>query len=131
MKVYKQRGALEKEWIGEYKPDTTTVTDITKSLGQTFYKVIGEAKPFLRSEILLVRKIREDEISPQDPIPEPSLSSKREQIIKRDNTILQKENMQRLTDKKKDIDKQIKEEAKHQKLRRRRTQKTTMLSGIN
>ena len=112
VKVYKQRGALEKEWIGDYKPDTTTVTDITKSLGQTFYKVIGEGKPFLRSEILLVRKIREDEISPQDPIPELYLSSKREQIIKRDNKLLQKENMQRLTDKKKDIDKQIKEEAK-------------------
>ena len=112
VKVYKQRGALEKEWIGDYKPDTTTVTEITKSLGQTFYKVIGEGKPFLRSEILLVRKIREDEVAPQEAIPELYLSNKREQIIKRDNKLLQKENMQRLADKKKDIDKQIKEEAK-------------------
>jgi hypothetical protein len=112
VKVYKQRGALEKEWIGDYKPDTTTVTEITKSLGQTFYKVIGEGKPFIRSEILLVRKIREDEVAPQEAIPELYLSNKREQIIKRDNKLLQKENMQRLADKKKDIDKQIKEEAK-------------------
>lgn len=112
VKVYKQRGALEKEWIGDYKPDTTTVTEITKSLGQTFYKVIGEGKPFIRSEILLVRKIREDEVAPQEAIPELYLSNKREQIIKRDNKALQKANTQRLTDKKKDIDKQIKEEAK-------------------
>jgi predicted ATP-dependent protease len=60
---------------------------------------------------LLVRKIREDEVAPQEAIPELYLSNKREQIIKRDNKLLQKENMQRLADKKKDIDKQIKEEA--------------------
>ena len=131
VKVYKQRGALEKEWIGDYKPDTTTVTEITKSLGQTFYKVIGEGKPFLRSEILLVRKIREDEVAPQEAIPELYLSNKREQIIKRDNKLLQKENMQRLADKKKDIDKQIKEEAKAAKAKAKEDAKTIMLSGIN
>ena len=43
VKVYKQRGALEKEWVGDYKPDTTTVTDVTKSLGQKFYKLMGES----------------------------------------------------------------------------------------
>jgi hypothetical protein len=59
------------------------------------------------------------------------LSSKREQIIKRENKLLQKENMQRLTDKKKEIDKQIKTRPKRQQLRRRRTQKTIMPSGIN
>ena len=124
VKVYKQRGALEKEWIGDYKPDTTTVTEITKSLGQTFYKVIGEGKPFIRSEILLVRKIREDEVAPQDPIPELYLSNKREQIIKRDNKALQKANLQMLNEKKKDIDKQIKEEAKTAKAKGKEETKT-------
>ena len=124
VKVYKQRGALEKEWIGDYKPDTTTVTEITKSLGQTFYKVIGEGKPFIRSEILLVRKIREDEVAPQDPIPELYLSNKREQIIKRDNKALQKANLQMLNEKKKDIDKQIKEEAKAAKAKGKEDTKT-------
>ena len=71
VKVYKQRGALEKEWMGDYKPDTTTVTEITKSLGQTFYKVIGEGKSFIRSEILLVSKKLEDEVAAREPIPEP------------------------------------------------------------
>ena len=56
VKVFKQRGALEKEWVGDYKPGTTTVTNITKSLGQTFYKVTGESKPFITSEILLISK---------------------------------------------------------------------------
>ena len=97
VKVYKQRGALEKEWIGDYKPDTTTVTEITKSLGQTFYKVIGEGKPCFRSEILLVSKKLEDEVAPREPIPEPNLSNKREQIIKRDNNkVLQKASLQML-----------------------------------
>ena len=124
VKVYKQRGALEKEWIGDYKPDTTTVTEITKSLGQTFYKVIGEGKPFIRSEILLVRKIREDEVAPQEAIPELYLSNKREQIIKRDNKALQKANLQMLNEKKKDIDKQIKEEAKAAKAKGKEDTKT-------
>ena len=124
VKVYKQRGALEKEWIGDYKPDTTTVTEITKSLGQTFYKVIGEGKPFIRSEILLVRKIREDEVAPQEAIPELYLSNKREQIIKRDNKALQKANLQMLNEKKKDIDKQIKEEAKTAKAKGKEETKT-------
>jgi hypothetical protein len=124
VKVYKQRGALEKEWIGDYKPDTTTVTEITKSLGQTFYKVIGEGKPFIRSEILLVSKKLEDEVAPREPIPEPNLSNKREQIIKRDNKVLQKANLQMLKDKKKDVDKQVKEEAKAAKAKAKEDAKT-------
>ena len=31
VKVFKQRGALEKEWVGDYKPDSTTVTNIRKT----------------------------------------------------------------------------------------------------
>ena len=50
VRVFKQRGALEKEWVGDYKPGTTTVTNITKNLGQTCYKVPGESKPFIKSE---------------------------------------------------------------------------------
>ena len=100
VKVYKQRGALEKEWVGDYKPDTTTVTDITNSLGQKFYKVMGESKPFIRSEILLIRKMKEDEVAPQEPQRAPYLSSKSERIIKRDAKARQKENQQRLMEKK-------------------------------
>ncbi len=124
VKVYKQRGALEKEWIGDYKPDTTTVTEITKSLGQTLCKVIGEGRPFIRSEILLVSKKHKDDVTPQEPIPEPNLSSKREQIIKRDNKALQKANLQMLKAKKKDVDKQVKEEAKAAKAEGKEDTKT-------
>ncbi len=88
------------------------MTEITTSLGQTFYKVIGEGTPFIRSKMLLVSKKREDEVAPWEPIPEPNLSSKREQIIKRDNKALQKANLQMLKAKKTDVDKQAKEEAK-------------------
>ena len=112
VKVYKQRGALEKEWIGDYKPDSTTVIDITKSLGQNFYKVTGESKPFIRSEILLIRKKREDEVAPREPEPEPYLSHKRQQIIKRDNKLREKENQQRLDANKKEAAQKAKEDAK-------------------
>ena len=112
VKVYKQRGALEKEWVGDYKPDTTTVTDITKSLGQKFYKVMGESKPLIRSEILLIRKMKEDEVAPQEPQRAPYLSSKSERIIKRDAKARQKENQQRLMEKKTAIKAKATEDAK-------------------
>ena len=112
VKVFKQRGALEKEWVGDYKPDTTTVTDITESLGQTFYKVIGESKPFIRSEILLISKKNKDDVAPYNPQPAPYLSHKREQIIKRDNKQRLKENQQRLVVKKTAIKANAIQEAK-------------------
>ena len=73
---------------------------------------------------MLVRKIREDEVAPQEAIPELYLSNKREQIIKRDNKALQKANLQMLNEKKKDIDKQIKEEAKAAKAKGKEDTKT-------
>ena len=100
------------------------MTEITTSLGQTFYKVVGEGKPFIRSEILLVSKKHKDDVTPQEAIPEPRLSSKREQIIKRDNKALQKANMQMLKEKKKEVDKQMKEEAKAAKAKGKEDDKT-------
>ena len=112
VKVFKQRGALEKEWVGDYKPCTTTVTNITKSLGQTFYKVTEESKPFIRSEILLSSKKTPDAVLPEDHEPAPYLSRKREQITKRDNKQLLKENQHRHMGKKQAIKANAIEEAK-------------------
>ena len=115
VKVFKQRGALEKEWVGDYKTGTTTVTNITKSLGQTFYKVIGESKPFIKSEILLISKKRKDDVAPHNPQPAPYLSHKREQIIERDNKQHLKENLEKLIAKKTAIKANAIQEAKGHK----------------
>ena len=84
----------------------------TQPRSQSFYKVIGESKPFIRSEILLISKKKPDDVTPEDPEPAPYLSKKREQIIKRDNKQLLKENKQRLLAKKTAIKANAIEEAK-------------------
>ena len=82
------------------------------SLGQKFYKVMGESKPFIRPEILLIRKLKENEVAPQEPQRVPYLSSKSERIIKRDDQACQKENQQRLMEKKTAIKAKATEDAK-------------------
>ena len=59
VKVYKEKGVLAKEVVGDYKYHATVITRIEKSLGQIFYKVQGEGKPFLRSDILLINEAEE------------------------------------------------------------------------
>jgi hypothetical protein len=87
VRVYRQRGALEKEWVGDYKPKIEEVTGITKSLGQTFYKVTGAGKEFIRSEIILVdKKNPEEPARPAVAEPEaPRVSYRMKRLIDRDN----------------------------------------------
>ena len=88
VKVYRSRGALSKEVEGDYKYDATVVTGIERSLGQTLYKVQGARKPFLRSDILLIKESEEgaEAAEPADPPPEeePYMSYKRKRIIARE-----------------------------------------------
>ena len=97
--------------VGDYRPGTATVMQITKSLGQTFYKVTGESNPFMTSEILTSKKTPDD-VLPEDPEPAPHPSRKREQIIKRDNKHLLKEHQQRLMAKKTAIKSNAMQDAK-------------------
>ena len=85
VKVYRQRSALSKEVEGDYKYDPTVITGIEKSLGQTFYKVEGVGKPFLRSDILLIKESEEgaEAAEPADET-EPYMSYKRKRIIARE-----------------------------------------------
>ena len=85
VKVYRQRSALAKEVEGDYKYDPTVITGIERSLGQTFYKVEGVGKPFLRSDILLLKESEEgaEAAEPVDD-PEPYMSYKRKRITARE-----------------------------------------------
>ena len=98
VKVYRQRGPLSKEVEGDYKYDATVITGIERSLGQNFYKVQGEGKPFLRSDILL---IKENEAAPAAAAPEggeaePYMSYKRKRIIQREKNKEIRENKAKL-----------------------------------
>ena len=85
VKVYRLRSALSKEVEGDYKYDPTVITGIEKSLGQTFYKVEGVGKPFLRSDILLIKE-SEEGAEAAEPVEEtePYMSYKRKRIIARE-----------------------------------------------
>ena len=115
VKVYKQKGAHDKEVTGDYKYHAARITGIEKSLGQTFYKVAGEGKPFLRSDILL---INESEDRPQQPPPvppasdEPYMSYKRKRIIQREARKAAKEKREKEKADAKAAVKQAKEEGK-------------------
>ncbi len=56
VKVYRQKSALAKEVVGDYKYNAAVITNIMRRNGQTFYKVEGEGKPLLRSDILLFKE---------------------------------------------------------------------------
>ena len=56
VRSFRKRKVGEKERVGDYEPGTKKVTEITKSLGQTFYKLDNEDKPYVRADIALLRK---------------------------------------------------------------------------
>ena len=100
VKVCRQRGPLSKEVEGDYKYDATVITGIERSLGQNFYKVQGEGKPFLRSDILLIKE-NEEEAAPAAAAPgsgeaEPYMSYKRKRIIQREKNKELRENKAKL-----------------------------------
>ena len=91
VKVFKERRALAKEVVGDYKHDATDITGIERSLGQTFFWARGEGKPFLRSDTPLVDGAEDGEpaaaaVSAKAPgeSDEPYVSHKRERIIARE-----------------------------------------------
>ena len=113
-KVYRQRGPLSKEVEGDYKYDATVITGIERSLGQNFYKVQGEGKPFLRADILL---IKENEAAPAAAAPEggeaePYMSYKRKRIIQREKNKEIRENKAKLAQEAKDAVKKAKADAR-------------------
>ncbi len=102
VKVYRQRGPLTKEVVGDYKYHPSTITGITKSLGQTFYKVEGEGKPLLRSDILLFKENEDapaqqaEEAPPNGGEAEPYMSYRRKRIIQREKNKELRENKAKL-----------------------------------
>lgn len=82
VRVYKQRNVHTKEWEGDFKPHIETVTKITQSLGQTFYKVTGATKEHIRSDIVLVDKKDPEAAIPKEPAPH--VSHKMKRILARD-----------------------------------------------
>ena len=85
VKVYRSRGALGKEVEGDYKYHPTVIQHIERSLGQTFYKVEGVTKPFLRSDILLIKE-GEEGAAAAEPAEEeePYVSWQRKRIRQRE-----------------------------------------------
>lgn len=70
VRAYRKRKVGEKERHGVWQPGRTKVTAITESHGQKFYKVEGESEPFIRGELLLLRRPDEALPPPQENEPE-------------------------------------------------------------
>ena len=56
VRTFRKKKVGEKERMGNFAKGNKTVTSITKSLGQTFYKVAGVADPFIRADLHLIQK---------------------------------------------------------------------------
>jgi hypothetical protein len=65
VRAYRKRKVGEKERHGVWQQGRTRVTAITESHGQKFYKVEGESVPFIRGELLLLRR-------PDEQLPPPA-----------------------------------------------------------
>lgn len=72
VRAYRKRKVGEKERHGIWKPNRTKVTAITESHGQKFYKVEGESEPFIRGELLLLRR-PDEALPPREKVPAPPL----------------------------------------------------------
>ena len=114
VKVKKEKGVLAKEVVGDYKYHPSTITGITRSLGQTFYKVEGEGKPLLRSDILLHKENDDAALRHEEPKPdeEPYMSYKRKRIIQREKNKELRENKAKLAAEAKEAVKKAKADAK-------------------
>ena len=55
MRVYKKKDKYDKERIGVWSKDSYKVEEIIESDGQKLYKTSAREKPFMRSELLLVK----------------------------------------------------------------------------
>ncbi len=139
VKVYRQRGVLTKEVVGDYKYDASVITNIFRSLGQTFYKVEGEGKPLLRSDILLFKEnedtargaeAQEGQVSVftqrvadqrDQREEEPYMSYRRKRIIARENNKELRESRAKLASEAKEAVKKAKSDAKESLLKGRKT----------
>ena len=85
VKVYRAKGALGKEDEGDYRYHSTVIKRIERSLGQTFYKVDRIVRPFLRSDILLIKE-GEEGAAAAEPAEEeePYVSWQRKRIRQRE-----------------------------------------------
>ncbi len=83
--MYRSKGALGKEVVGDYMYHPLNVTGITQSAGQTFYKVETVGKPLLRSDILLINDSEEGaEAAEPASEEEPYMSWERKRIRQRE-----------------------------------------------
>jgi hypothetical protein len=54
VRIYRKKDKHDKERVSNYSKDKYKIEDIQESMGQNFYKLEGQAKALMRSEILLV-----------------------------------------------------------------------------
>jgi hypothetical protein len=119
VKVYRQKSALAKEVVGDYKYNPAVITNILRSNGQTFYKVEGEGKPLLRSDIRLFKESAPKETDGAPPQQEgeegeeePYMSYKRKRIVAREKNKELRENKAKAAVEQKEAVRKAKEEAK-------------------
>ena len=56
VRTFRKKKVGEKERMGNFAKGNKTVTDVSTSLGQKFYKVAGVAVPFIRANLHLIKK---------------------------------------------------------------------------
>ena len=61
VRTFRKKKVNDKERMGNFAEGNKTVTEIKKSVGQTFYKLAGEAIPFIRADLHLIEKGKEKE----------------------------------------------------------------------
>jgi hypothetical protein len=60
VRTFRKKKAGDKERMGNFAEGNKTVMGITKSRGETFYKLTGESIPFIRADLHLIKKRTEE-----------------------------------------------------------------------
>ena len=58
VRTYRKKKFGDKERMGNFHEGTRTVEEVSKSLGQTVYKLFGDVDPYIRADLHLIKKNR-------------------------------------------------------------------------
>jgi hypothetical protein len=56
VRTYRKKKFGDKERMGNFHEGTRTVEEVSKSLGQTVYKLFGDVDPYIRADLHLIKK---------------------------------------------------------------------------
>ena len=64
VRTYRKKKFGDKERMGNFHEGTRTVEEVSKSLGQTVYKLFGDVDPYIRADLHLIKKQKQRQKQP-------------------------------------------------------------------